>query len=157
MKKLYICQRNTWSTKYMITMRSTLHTAQGSKSERAVIAVETIGPAVLNGGATSFQMITHQDHQEQHHPHLQENWISSYIILKIRFLSPGVTTFLALVLLAGSTSHTFLTFFKVTLIMVHLMKILFGIFKRMMMAYNITTPWRVFVPGVIGENLFNGN
>merc|ERR1719351_390608 len=48
--------------------------AKGSKSERAVIAVETIGPAVLNG---------------------------------------GVTTFLALVLLAGSTSHTFLTFFKV--------------------------------------------
>ena len=47
---------------------------KGSKSERAVSAVEAIGPAVLNG---------------------------------------GVTTFLALVLLSGSTSHTFLTFFKV--------------------------------------------
>ena len=54
-------------------MPTTLHTAQGSKSERAVIAVETIGPAVLNGGATNFQTITHQDYQELHHPHLQEN------------------------------------------------------------------------------------
>merc|ERR1712115_767061 len=73
--------RYTWSTNYLITMPST---AQGSKSERAVLAVETIGPAVLNGGATTFQTISHQDHQEQHHPHLQENYISSsYIPLKI--------------------------------------------------------------------------
>ena len=50
-------------------------------------------------------------------------------MLKIIFLSPGVTTFLALVLLAGSTSHTFLTFFKVTLIM----KIVFRMLKMIMM------------------------
>ena len=45
----------------------------GSCVERAMYSVETIGPAVANG---------------------------------------GFTTFLALVLLAASTSHTFLTFFK---------------------------------------------
>merc|ERR1711963_521003 len=63
--------------------------AKGSKSERAVIAVETIGPAVLNG---------------------------------------GVTTFLALVLLAGSTSHTFLTFFKV-----FVLTVVFGLFHGLVL------------------------
>ena len=62
---------------------------QGSKSERAVSAVEAIGPAVLNG---------------------------------------GVTTFLALVLLAGSTSHTFLTFFKV-----FVLTVVFGLFHGLVL------------------------
>merc|ERR1719370_1430814 len=63
--------------------------AKGSKSERAVSAVESIGPAVLNG---------------------------------------GVTTFLALVLLAGSTSHTFLTFFKV-----FVLTVVFGLFHGLVL------------------------
>merc|ERR1712226_1146563 len=63
--------------------------AKGSKSERAVSAVEAIGPAVLNG---------------------------------------GVTTFLALVLLAGSTSHTFLTFFKV-----FVLTVVFGLFHGLVL------------------------
>ena len=52
-------------------------------------AVEAIGPAVLNG---------------------------------------GVTTFLALVLLAGSTSHTFLTFFKV-----FVLTVVFGLFHGLVL------------------------
>merc|ERR1719370_423997 len=63
--------------------------AKGSKSERAVSAVESIGPAVLNG---------------------------------------GVTTFLALVLLSGSTSHTFLTFFKV-----FVLTVVFGLFHGLVL------------------------
>jgi len=63
--------------------------AKGSKSERAVSAVEAIGPAVLNG---------------------------------------GVTTFLALVLLSGSTSHTFLTFFKV-----FVLTVVFGLFHGLVL------------------------
>ena len=62
---------------------------KGSKSERAVSAVEAIGPAVLNG---------------------------------------GVTTFLALVLLSGSTSHTFLTFFKV-----FVLTVVFGLFHGLVL------------------------
>ena len=60
----------------MIFHNSSKSLPQGSKSERAVSAVEAIGPAVLNG---------------------------------------GVTTFLALVLLGLSTSHVFISFFKVYL------------------------------------------
>ena len=63
--------------------------SKGSKSERAVSAVEAIGPAVLNG---------------------------------------GVTTFLALVLLSGSTSHTFLTFFKV-----FVLTVVFGLFHGLVL------------------------
>ena len=49
--------------------------SSGSRKEKAVEAVATIGPAVFNG---------------------------------------GMTTFLALVLIGASTSHVFVTFFKVT-------------------------------------------
>ena len=63
--------------------------AQGSRAERAITAVDTIGPAVVNG---------------------------------------GVTTFLALVLLAGSTSHTFITFFKV-----FLLTVTFGLFHGLIL------------------------
>ena len=73
----------------MIFHNSSKSLAQGSKSERAVSAVEAIGPAVLNG---------------------------------------GVTTFLALVLLAGSTSHTFLTFFKV-----FVLTVVFGLFHGLVL------------------------
>ena len=73
----------------MIFHNSSKSLRQGSKSERAVSAVEAIGPAVLNG---------------------------------------GVTTFLALVLLAGSTSHTFLTFFKV-----FVLTVVFGLFHGLVL------------------------
>ena len=73
----------------MIFHNSSKSSPQGSKSERAVSAVEAIGPAVLNG---------------------------------------GVTTFLALVLLAGSTSHTFLTFFKV-----FVLTVVFGLFHGLVL------------------------
>merc|ERR1712083_1046493 len=53
--------------------------AKGSRKRKAVEAVSTIGPAVFNG---------------------------------------GVTTFLALVMLGASTSHVFVTFFKVFLLTV---------------------------------------
>ena len=56
----------------------------GSRKEKAVEAVATIGPAVFNG---------------------------------------GVTTLLALVLLGASTSHVFVTFFKV-----FVLTVLFGLF-----------------------------
>jgi len=58
--------------------------AQGSRKDRAVAAIATIGPAVFNG---------------------------------------GVTTLLALVLLGASTSHVFVTFFKV-----FVLTVLFGLF-----------------------------
>ena len=73
----------------MIFHNSSKSSPQGSKSERAVSAVEAIGPAVLNG---------------------------------------GVTTFLALVLLAGSTSHTLLTFFKV-----FVLTVVFGLFHGLVL------------------------
>jgi len=58
--------------------------AKGSRQQKAMQSVETIGPAVLNG---------------------------------------GITTFLALMLLGASTSHTFLTFFKV-----FVLTVVFGLF-----------------------------
>ena len=57
---------------------------KGSKKDRAVAAIATIGPAVFNG---------------------------------------GVTTLLALVLLGASTSHVFVTFFKV-----FVLTVLFGLY-----------------------------
>merc|ERR1711902_483635 len=63
--------------------------AKGSCVERAMYSVETIGPAVANG---------------------------------------GFTTFLALVLLAASSSHTFLTFFKV-----FVLTVVFGIFHGLLL------------------------
>ena len=57
---------------------------KGSRREKAVEAIATIGPAVFNG---------------------------------------GMTTFLALVLLGASTSHVFVTFFKV-----FVLTVLFGLF-----------------------------
>ena len=43
-------------------------------------------------------------------------------------LNGGVTTFLALVLLSGSTSHTFLTFFKV-----FVLTVVFGLFHGLVL------------------------
>ena len=61
----------------------------GGRRERALQAVDTIGPAVLNG---------------------------------------GVTTLLALVLLAASTSHVFVTFFRV-----FVLTVLFGVFHGLVL------------------------
>ena len=63
--------------------------AAGSRLERAVRSVETIGPAVLNG---------------------------------------GVTTFLALIVCSGSTSHTFVTFFKV-----FVLTVVFGLYHGLVL------------------------
>merc|ERR1719251_437451 len=63
--------------------------AKGSRQEKAVQAVSTIGPAVFNG---------------------------------------GVTTFLALVMLGASTSHVFVTFFKV-----FVLTVLFGLFHGLVL------------------------
>jgi len=63
--------------------------AKGSSVERAMRSVELIGPAVANG---------------------------------------GFTTFLALVLLGASTSHTFLTFFKV-----FVLTVIFGLFHGLLL------------------------
>eukprot|EP00092_Neocalanus_flemingeri_P028206 GFUD01030630.1.p1 GENE.GFUD01030630.1~~GFUD01030630.1.p1 ORF type:complete len:389 (+),score=76.54 GFUD01030630.1:34-1167(+) len=63
--------------------------AKGSRQEKAVEAVATIGPAVFNG---------------------------------------GMTTFLALVLIGASTSHVFVTFFKV-----FVLTVLFGLFHGLIL------------------------
>merc|ERR1719228_1457070 len=63
--------------------------AQGSPQEKAVEAIETIGPAVFNG---------------------------------------GLTTFLALVLCSLSTSHVFITFFKV-----FALTVIFGLFHGLVL------------------------
>eukprot|EP00092_Neocalanus_flemingeri_P063022 GFUD01076156.1.p1 GENE.GFUD01076156.1~~GFUD01076156.1.p1 ORF type:complete len:598 (-),score=161.58 GFUD01076156.1:7-1800(-) len=76
--------------------------APGSRLQKAVHSVESIGPAVFNG---------------------------------------GVTTFLALVLLGGSTSHTFLSFFKV-----FVLTVVFGLFHGLLLL-----PVLLSVVGPVGQ------
>ena len=70
---------------------------EGSRREKAVEAIATIGPAVFNG---------------------------------------GMTTFLALVLLGASTSHVFVTFFKV-----FLLTVLFGLFHGLVSSLQSCPCW----------------
>jgi len=74
---------------YSVHIGHAFITAKGSRHEKAIKAIATIGPAVFNG---------------------------------------GMTTFLALVLLGASTSHVFVTFFKV-----FVLTVLFGLFHGLVL------------------------
>jgi len=74
---------------YSVHIGHAFMVAKGSRKEKAAEAIATIGPAVFNG---------------------------------------GMTTFLALVLLGASTSHVFVTFFKV-----FVLTVLFGLFHGLVL------------------------
>lgn len=99
---------------YSVHIGHAYKVAEGSQTEKAIQSIESIGPAVLNG---------------------------------------GFTTFLALVLLAGSTSHTFLTFFKV-----FFFTVIFGLFHGLILLPVILAlfgPTDEIKSDKDGSNIFN--